>query len=283
MNRSKPKMKVLDLFSGIGGFSLGLERAGMHTIGFCELDNFCQRVLKKHWPHVPIHEDIKTLKGDEFGTVELICGGYPCQPFSLAGKRRGNEDDRHLWPEMLRIIKTARPSWVVCENVRGHINMGLDDVLLDLENNRYASQSFVVPALAANAPHRRDRVWIVAHADSELLRQKQIRQRKLSRSSIARNDGEEGFATNSNSQRRERGSQKPSHKLEKLQAELVRSCEDIRKQWTAEPRIRRVVNGISSGLDRSKRIKALGNAVVPQIAEIIGRAIMIAEKTNLGG
>lgn len=151
------KLKVLDLFSGIGGFSLGLERTGgFETVAFCEIEEFPQKVLKKHWPTVPIYDDVRTLKHD--GSVDVITGGYPCQPFSLAGKREGKEDDRHLWPAMFDLIKTHRPSWIIGENVAGHISMGLDDVLADLESEDYAVRTFVIPAVAVDAKHRRDRV-----------------------------------------------------------------------------------------------------------------------------
>lgn len=158
-------LKVLDLFSGIGGFSLGLERAGMKTVTFCEIDPFCRRVLQKHWPDVPIHEDVKKLNAESISeSVDLICGGYPCQPFSFAGKRRGAEDDRHLWPEYLRLIQEIRPRWIIAENVAGHINMGLDEVLSDLESENYQSWTFIIPACAVDAQHRRDRVWIIGNA-----------------------------------------------------------------------------------------------------------------------
>ena len=138
----------------------------METVAFCEQDKFCQEVLAKHWPDIPCFDDIRTLKGADVGPVDLICGGYPCQPFSQAGQRRGAEDDRHLWPEMFRLIKDIRPAWVIGENVAGHISMGLDDVLSDLEGAGYACQAFVIPAVAVDAQHRRDRVWIVGHAAS---------------------------------------------------------------------------------------------------------------------
>ena len=161
-------MRVLDLFSGIGGFSLGLESVGMETVAFCEMDAFCQKVLKKHWPNVPIHSDIKELDGNEYrGAVELICGGFPCQPFSVAGEQRGAEDDRALWPEMLRVICEVQPTWVIGENVSGIINMELDNVLSDLEAEGYAAQTFVLPACSVDAKHRRDRVWIVAHSNGQ--------------------------------------------------------------------------------------------------------------------
>jgi len=158
---------VLDLFSGIGGFSLGLERAGMETVAFCENDKFCQKVLAKHWPDIPIHENIEELDGRQYrGTVDLVCGGFPCQPFSVAGEQRGKEDDRALWPEMLRVIREVEPAWVIGENVSGIINMELDNVLSDLEDSGYSCQTFVIPACSVDAKHRRDRVWIIAsHAN----------------------------------------------------------------------------------------------------------------------
>lgn len=157
-------MNVLDLFSGVGGFSLGLERAGFHTVAFCEIDPYCRKVLKKHWPDVPIHEDIRTLDGTQFRSVDLVCGGFPCQPFSVAGKQDGSSDDRALWPEMLRVIREVQPTWVIGENVPGIINMELDNCLSNLEALGYSCQTFVIPACAVDAKHRRDRVWIMANA-----------------------------------------------------------------------------------------------------------------------
>lgn len=159
-------MRILDLFSGIGGFSLAAHWAGFETAAFCEQDKFCQKVLSKNFPGVPIFDDIKTLKGDQFnGSIDIVCGGFPCQPWSTAGKRRGAEDDRHLWPEMLRVVREARPRWVIGENVAGIIRMGLDAVLADLEAEGYTCQSFVIPACAKDAQHRRDRVWIVGYSE----------------------------------------------------------------------------------------------------------------------
>jgi DNA (cytosine-5)-methyltransferase 1 len=152
------KLKVLDLFSGIGGFSLGLERTGgFETVAFCEIEEYPRRVLAKHWPGTPIHLDVRKLTGADIGPVDVICGGYPCQPFSTAGKRQGADDDRHLWPEFMRLVAELRPAWVIGENVAGHISMGLDDVLADLEAENYACRPFVIPACAVGASHRRDR------------------------------------------------------------------------------------------------------------------------------
>lgn len=161
-------LTVLDLFSGIGGFSLGLERTGgFRTVAFCEINPFCRKVLAKHWPDVPCHEDITMLKGEDVGPVDVVCGGFPCQPFSLAGERRGASDDRHLWPEMVRVIAEVRPTWVIGENVVGLLSMGIDSVLSDLEALGYEVWPVVIPAAAIGAPHRRNRVWIVAYAYSQ--------------------------------------------------------------------------------------------------------------------
>ena len=166
----------LDLFSGIGGFALAAGWAGYNTIGFCEIEDYPRRVLSKRFSGVPIHGDIRELDGSVYRGVSLITGGYPCQPFSAAGKRGGASDDRHLWPQMLRVIKQARPVFVVAENVAGHITLGLDEVLADLESEGYAGRAIVVPACAKNALHRRDRVWIIAkslaHSKCQSVRDK---------------------------------------------------------------------------------------------------------------
>ena len=163
-------MKVLDLFSGIGGFSLGLEWAGMSTVAFCERDPYCTTIIKKHWPDTPVHSDVRNLDGKDYAdSIDLVAGGFPCQPFSVAGNRRGSDDDRHLWPEMLRIIQEAKPRWVIGENVFGIINMALDDVQADLVREHYEVRKFVLPAVAVDAHHRRDRVFIIAYRDPSLV------------------------------------------------------------------------------------------------------------------
>ena len=158
-------IKILDICSGIGGFSLGLESTGgFDTVAFCEFDDFCRKVLNKHWPDVPIYKDLKEIGNEPERIIQdfdLICGGIPCQPFSVAGKKKGKEDDRHLWPYMYEIIKYKKPSWVIVENVGGFVNVALDDVCLDLEAQGYATQSFIIPACSVEAPHRRDRIWIL--------------------------------------------------------------------------------------------------------------------------
>ena len=163
----KEKLKVLSLFAGIGGIDLGLESTGrFETIQFVEYEPFCQHILRRHWPDVPIWGDVKTFDPDSCGDIDLLCGGYPCQPFSVAGKQKGTEDDRHLWPRMFEIIKHKRPTWVLCENVPGHVNLGLDQVLFDLESEGYSWQTFVLGAVAVDAPHRRQRLFIVANTNN---------------------------------------------------------------------------------------------------------------------
>lgn len=162
----------LSLFAGFGGLDLAAEMAGIKTVGQCEFADYPTKVMEKHWPDVPRWRDIRTLTGEVFyartgrRTVDVISGGFPCQPFSNAGKRRGKEDDRYLWPEMVRVIKELRPTWVVGENVAGIVNMELDTVLFDLEAEGYQTRTFLIPAHAVGAPHRRYRVAIVAHTDS---------------------------------------------------------------------------------------------------------------------
>ncbi|MGI9906678.1 DNA cytosine methyltransferase [Bacillus velezensis] len=167
-------MKSIELFAGIGGIALAAEWAGVETVAFCEREPFCQKVLNRNFPGVPIFDDVCTLNRQLLeekgvikpgGTIDIISGGFPCQPYSIAGKRRGTEDDRDLWPEMFRIIKELRPTWVVGENVANFANMELDRTLFDLENAGYKGQSFIIPACAVDAKHRRDRTFVVAYSD----------------------------------------------------------------------------------------------------------------------
>jgi len=163
-------MRHVDLCSGIGGFALGFQWAGLSKpVLFCDIEPWSRKVLAKHWPDVPIATDVKELANDPDRNVpdcDILTAGYPCQPFSHAGKRLGQEDDRHIWPYLLQIVAQKRPAWCCFENVYGHVSMGLDQVLLDLEAEGYATRPFIVPACGVDAPHRRDRVWIIAHTDS---------------------------------------------------------------------------------------------------------------------
>ena len=174
----KAMLKTLDLFSGIGGFSLGLERTGQFkTVAFCEIDKYCKLLLQKHWKGVKIYDDVKKitkerLEADGIESPDVITGGVPCQPFSVAGKQKGTSDDRHLWPEMFRIIKAFKSRFVIVENVRGLINIQdgvvFEAVCTDLESEGYEVQPFIIPAAGVGAPHRRERVWIIATNSSEL-------------------------------------------------------------------------------------------------------------------
>ena len=257
-------LRVLDLFSGIGGISLGLEMTGgFETVAFCERDPYCKSILRQHWPTTPIYGDVKELHFDQ--PVDLVSGGYPCQPYSQAGQRRGDQDDRALWPEMARIIDETRPDWVLAENVAGHVNLGLDEVLSDLEARNYTWGAYIIPAAAVDAWHRRDRVWILAHSDRKREPDGAVDEKPRSRVLDVANAGGKGHAPHD--------FQKFSKRLQHNAGE--RSSQNVRPRlWKTEPRVGRVANGISARVDR---IKALGNAVVPQVVAQIGRAILSAE------
>ncbi|NDG33311.1 DNA (cytosine-5-)-methyltransferase [bacterium] len=162
-------MKHGSLFSGIGGFDLAAEWMGWENVFHCEIAEFPRKILNYYWPNAESYEDIKKTDFTKWcGTVDIISGGFPCQPYSAAGKRLGKEDDRHLWPEMLRVIREVKPQWVVGENVRGLLNWNaglvFHEVCSDLENIGYEVQAFIIPASGINAPHQRERLWIVAHS-----------------------------------------------------------------------------------------------------------------------
>ncbi|SVD58859.1 uncharacterized protein METZ01_LOCUS411713, partial [marine metagenome] len=254
------------------------------------------KVLAKHWPDVTIHTDIRSLDGKDYkGRTDVICGGFPCQPFSQAGKRRGTEDDRHLWPEMLRVISEVRPTWVIGENVIGFVKMELDSVLSDLEREGYQTRAFIIPACGIDAPHKRDRVWIISHANSEGESDGPINEGPRPRQLELMADPDSGFSSvtqqavqagratpigsskdvaHSESERVQRlwssGEQKP-HTYGGQKLSLCGSERPEPAYWEAEPGMGRVVDGIP---DRVDRIKGLGNAVVPMVVEVIGNAIM---------
>jgi DNA (cytosine-5)-methyltransferase 1 len=276
-------VNVLDLFSGIGGFSLGLERAGMRTVAFCEIDHYCRLVLKKHWPSVKIYQDITTLFGchlrDDGIRPDVICGGFPCQDISIAGRGAGIEGSRSgLWSEYARIIGEVQPRYVIVENVSALLNRGLERVLGDLAALGFDAEWHCIPASAVGAPHRRDRVWIVAHT-AQLFRNGGEHNGRGNRGcadtvpeprdccgdenvadpELPRSQGEPWTRIN-------RGGRASSI--------FARIGESLGGEWLAEPDVGRVAHGVPSRVDR---LSALGNAVVPQIPEIIGRAIMQAE------
>ncbi len=238
------KLRLLDLFSGIGGASLGLHRTGgFRTVAFCEIEPFPRKVLKKNFPGIPIFKDVRELHAEDLPEpVDVIWGSYPCQPFSVAGKQRGEDDDRHLWPEVIRLVRECKPELVLCENVAGHIQLGLDTVLSDLESEGYTTETFIIPACAVNAIHRRDRVWIMAYS------KRKRSQRRMQDKGI------------SGSKRETHA--KPSHRVVDSWGEMARLVGGLRSD-----------DGLSVGMVRSE-CKAYGNTVIPQIVEMLGYAVL---------
>ena len=259
----------LDLFSGIGGFALAARWNNIQTVGFVEYEDYPRRVLSKQFPGVLLFGDIQDFDATPFRGVDLITGGYPCQPFSQAGKRKGKEDVRHLWPEMFRVITQARPSWVLAENVAGHINLGLDEVLADLESEGYATRTLVLPACAKNAPHRRDRVWIIAKSldDTQSKRCEEQHLLRQRRSVSMRSSTAVADTSTERTQGLRTSGIEESHPHAGQEVPLC-SYERIGSSyWETEPNVGRVVDGVSNRVDR---LKGLGNAIVPQVAyEII--------------
>lgn len=256
----------LDLFSGIGGFAIAAGWAGFETIGFSEVDEYASKVLARHWPNVRNYGDIRNIKGQEilkeYGAIDLITGGFPCQPFSVAGKQRGKEDDRFLWPDMLRVISEVRPTWVLGENVAGIVKMELDTVLSEMEGISYECQSIVIPACAVDAQHRRDRVWILASYSKCLRSSKQEREHK--RAKELKGGSNDGLGARQAMADANSG----NDSIEKGEGGEI--CQGARGSkssrgswWPPEPAVGRMANGLPN---RSHRLKALGNAIVPQVA-----------------
>ena len=233
------KRTHLDLFSGIGGFALACRWAGVETVGFAEIDDYASRVLAKNFPGVTNYGDVRNVPGS--AAAWLVTGGFPCQPFSYSGEQRGTDDDRYLWPEMAEIVKHVRPAWVLAENVLGIVNMGIDQIFDDLAHLGYSATALVIPALAVDARHRRDRVWIVGNASG---------------SGFSRFDWWRTRAQSENGH-----------------SELV-SLERF-TEWPAESGFCRVAHGIPNRVDR---LKGLGNAIVPQVAYQLIQMMIAAEE-----
>jgi DNA (cytosine-5)-methyltransferase 1 len=297
----------LDLFSGIGGFAIAAQACGYTTIGFCEKEPYAQQILKErfgavladaecdgqHWSekrggssagkdkgrmqqlegrnHPRLHRDIFTLNGADYAGVDLLTGGFPCQPFSVAGKRKGAADDRALWPEMLRVIDGAKPAWLIGENVNGIVTMELDNILSDLEGIGYAAWPLVIPACAVDARHRRDRVWIVAHADSGRGEQRDKNERGFSKPDSECAGGGEDVADAEKLHGNERGEYRQSSERQVPESGIGGGCTwQPESHWFAESGMGRVAHGIPN---RAHRLRGLGNAIVPQVAYEIIRAI----------
>lgn len=274
-------MKHLDLFSGIGGFALAAEWVfGEVEHTFCDNDPFCQAVLKKHWPSSKIYGDIKDIQEEQ---ADILTGGFPCQPFSQAGRRKGMADDRYLWPEMFRVIQVAKPTWVIAENVSGLVTwnegMVLEQVCTDLENEGYEVQPFIIPAVAVNAPHRRDRVWIVAN--SRLVRQT-VSQKQTT--------GGQQYNKNVENSISERSSGRMESSGQVLGGQCTKA-QDARPSWESHwpeiaQRLCRMDDGLPARLGgltggdyklypwwRTQALKAYGNSIVPQVAYQMMKAI----------
>lgn len=350
------KLRTLSLFAGIGGFDLGLERTGgFCTVAFCEIDPFCRRVLAKHWPEVPCYDDVRTLTGERLAadgvSVDVICGGFPCQDISFAGKGAGLAGERSgLWQEYARLIAEIRPAWVIIENVSALRSRGLDAVLGRLFAIGFDAEWHCIPAAAVGAPHRRDRVWVVGYASGE--------RRFTGRHDYAEHDGTQLGATDQHAEHVAnpygQPERKPGHQTETVRDQRdarlepggrgagqcfantepamanaygeprnerrfgdanqgprgrnvnrgsIRSdvCNtdsprlaqwqgkrsDARPQltalvradwWAIEPNVGRVAHGVPARVDR---LRALGNAVVPQVVTAIGHAILAAERAQV--
>ena len=291
------KLKVLDLFSGIGGFSLGLElTGGFETVAFCEIEEFPRNVIKKHWPNVPCYRDVRELTAEQLAAdgiaVDVICGGFPCQDISTAGKGAGLSGERSgLWSEIARLTSELRPRYIIVENVSALLSRGLGTVLGDLAEIGYDAEWHCIPASHVGAPHRRDRIWIIAHPQADALSSDtdsigSHRTKKHIQRDIELRNEQVGISGSMGQDVADANSQGPQGRTQTGNAggvwqgrkQLIERCADgFGATWSTEPNVGRVANGVSN---RSHRLKGLGNAVVPQIPELIGRAILEAHESE---
>ncbi len=265
-------MRHLDLFSGIGGFALAARWVGWETVGFCEIDPYCQKVLRKHWPDVPIYEDIRELDGRTVGHVDIITGGSPCQPFSVAGKQMGEKDDRDLWPEFTRLVRECETQWAIGENVTGFIRLGLDTLLSNLDGLGYSTETFVIPALAVGALHQRDRVWVVANSNCYGPQERGYVQETCDKANERKQAGRQADRVSSsedvaNTKCGEQSLGRSSGRDGRLWQSFP---QDGNWEGEDQPTLDGEANGIPARLDR---LRGLGNAIVPQVAEVIFKAI----------
>ncbi len=286
-------MRVLDLFSGIGGFALGLESVGMQTVAFCESDGYARRVLRRHWPDVWLYEDVRTLsakrlKADGITGIDLICGGFPCQDISCAGKGAGIEGGRSgLWSEYARLIREVRPRWVFAENVPALRGRGADKVLGDLEAAGYSAWPLVVGAIHAGAPHRRQRAWIVANTKCDGARSFTERTSptieaegkarhpssapSVNGRSLANSDKLRCDTRRSRQSLSRPGAPGTMAHANRHTSDRLAVSRSKRSPWHSEPDVGRVAHGVPARMDR---LRCLGNAVVPQVVAMIGQAIL---------
>lgn len=267
-------MRHGSLFTGIGGFDLAAEWMGWENVFQVEKDKFCNKVLEKNFPNVKRYGDIKEFDGTKYrGAIDILTGGFPCQPFSHAGNKKGTADDRYLWPEHFRIIQESKPIFVVGENVTGIIDMEIDNIIADLESEGYTTEQFIIPAISVNAPHRRDRVWIIAYSDNNTIRLlgKKIREeaeiQRINRKELYPRVSErtDNVPSYSNSTRLQGSKNKGSSKR-KGQRKYQQFAGSICPTWENFP-TQSPLCGRDDGVpDRVDRLKGLGNAIVPQVA-----------------
>jgi len=289
--RYNEQVRHLDLFSGIGGFALAAETVWgkqYDNVGFCDNEPFSQAIIKKHWPNATIYGDIKELAPPP---ADLVTGGFPCQPFSLAGKRRGTQDDRHLWPEMLRVIRASSPRWVIGENVGGLLTwdagLVLEQVLTDLESAGYQVWPFILPAAAVGAPHRRDRIWIIANRAGIGGGERRTERARSRVSDRGESDGSNKHTSDASSPRLQRGGKSGQGQHGLLDRERGDQRANWQQDWTEiATRLCSLDDGLPNGLARPRgwrnaALKGAGNAIVPQVAIEIMQLIRAADPTML--